>query len=133
MDHLDPLKRQLVVAALKEQEQSIRLAKTGLAWWKMAVFLAILLGLAWLLHRELIGSVERTDPVPNGGLILRMGFLLLLVAVMFLLAQVHALHRRIDALISLLGEQQLSQRTVGEIRAISQMEAASGDDGQPVS
>jgi hypothetical protein len=52
---------------------------------------------------------------------------------MFLLAQVHALHRRIDALISLLGEQQLSQRTVGEIRAISQMEAASGDDGQPVS
>lgn len=113
MDNLDPVKRQLVIAALKEQEILLRQARTGLRWWQLLAFAGAWCGLAWLLDR----NPEIT--AHPGGIPLRAAFTLVLVPVLFLLAYIYFLHRRLNALLGLLGEKMLSQRTADEIRAIS--------------
>lgn len=135
MDTLDPEKRRLVMAALQEQESRIRLVKSGWRWWEIGVFLVGWAGFAWFQHQGMQADLLRPESAQAPPVPFHVVASLIAVPVVFLLVYIHALHRRVDALIGLLGEKTLTARAVGEIRAIkSGTEEASGvpsDDGDP--
>ncbi len=120
MDTLDPEKRRLVMAVLQEQEARLRVAKTGWRWWEIALFVCGFAGFAWIQYQGMQVDAQRPGVLPARPVPFHVVMALVVVPVAFLLVYIHALHRRMDALIGLIGDKALTSRAVEEIRAINQ-------------
>lgn len=135
MESLDPEKRRLVMAALQEQEARLRMVKAGWRWWEVALFVFGFAAFAWFQFQGMRADMMRPGSTPALPVPFHVVMALVVVPVVFLLVYIHALHRRIDALIGLLGDKALTARAVGEIRTINQgaSEASSipSDGGDP--
>lgn len=132
MDTLDPMKRQRVVTALREQESRLRLVKSGWRWWEVALFLAGWAGFAWFQYQGMLATAPRSAEALTPSVPFHVIVSLIAVPVAFLLVYIHTLHRRIDALIGLLGDKTLAAQTVEEIRLIQSGPAHPGNgEGAP--
>lgn len=123
-ENLSEQQRQLVVSVLQAQEERLKAVKASWRWWEVTLFVFAWAGFAWFLYQGLL--IDAAKPVAPGmraepAVPFHIVVTLVVVPLFFLLMWMRALHRRMDAMVALLGDKALMERAIGEIRSINQL------------